>query len=752
MHSISYLNPHVHTHGKNKKMNKYVKKEIEFAGKKLVLETGDLAMQANMAVKATYGDSVVLVTVVSGVANPDINFFPLTISYDERLYASGSIKTSRFVKRDGRPTDEAVITRRLVDHAIRPLFPSDYMDEVQVVVTVLSLDPTSDAECLSMLATSAALHASDIPWEGPMATARVGFVGGEYMLNPSKEDLLTKSALDMMVSFVGTDKKFLAIEAEAHILPEEQILGAIEFARNHLDPVVNLITDFAAEVNPTSAKYTYESKALKPELINDVSALAKGRIVEIMGQGFDKSKIKEAQEEVLTEVLKKLEGKYKKSDMQRAFEEIEKHALQHLILDEQKRPDGRGIKDIRPISSSVGILPRTHGSALFTRGVTQVLTVATLGSPSLELFIQSMYGEVTKRYIHYYNFPPYSVGEIGKMGSPGGREIGHGMLAEKALRPVIPSQKDFPYMIVLVSETLSSSGSSSMAATCGSTLALMDAGVPIKDMVAGVGVGLIVNDDLSKQLVMTDLAYMEDAFGFLDFKMTGTKTGVTAIQADMKMKGVPMSLLPKIIEQSKEGRLHVLAEMEKTLAQPRAEVSQYAPKTYTTKINPEKIGMVIGSGGKTIKDIQVRTDSEVTIEEDGTIIVTASSEENAKKAIDYINNLTREIKPGEIIEGIVKDVVDFGAFVEIAPGKDGLLHISELAHGYVAKVTDVLNVGDTVKVKVLEVGRDGKISLSKKALEPNEGADGMDQQRPPRRDMRDNRDNRGHRDRFSNRR
>ena len=712
-------------------MNKYVKKEIEFLGKKLVLETGELAIQANMAVKATLGDSVVLATVVSGKANPDLDFFPLTVGYEEKLYASGTIKTSRFVKRDGRPTDDAVITKRLIDHAIRPLFPSDYMDEVQVVATVLSLDETANVEFLAMLAVSSCLMASDVPWEGPMVSVKVGYVNGNYVTNPAKEVMEKDSKLNMMISFVGPEKKFLAVEAEADILPEAQILGAIEHAASDCDPLLSLITNFAKEVNPDAKKYEYESKALDATMLKDISDMVKPRIVEMMGQGFDKTKLKEGQAELFVEICEKFEGKYKKADMARAMDEMEKHALQHLILEEGKRPDGRGIKDVRPISTAVGILPRTHGSALFTRGVTQVLTVATLGSPSMELLVQNMYGDSTKRYIHYYNFPPYSVGETGRMGNPGSREIGHGMLAEKALRAVIPDEKDFPYTMILVSETLSSSGSSSMAATCASTMALMDAGVPIKDMVAGVGVGLIVNDDLSKQLIMTDLAYMEDAFGFLDFKMTGTRHGVTAIQADMKIKGIPMSLLPKIIEQSREGRLHVLAEMEKTIKVSRSEVSQYAPKMEMVKIDPDKIGVVIGAGGKTIKELQEKTQSVINIDEDGLVVITTDTTENAKKAAEIVAAMVRDIMPGEVFEGRVVEIVDFGAFVEILPGKEGLLHVSEIANEYVKNVNDYLKVGDSVKVKVLEV-REGKISLSKKALESG----GEDRSRPERPDHR----------------
>ena len=719
-------------------MNKNVKKEVNFAGKNLVLETGILAVQANMSVKATYGDTVVLVTVVAGEANPEIDFFPLTVSYEEKLYASGSIKTSRFVKRDGKPTDEAVVTRRLIDHAVRPLFPSDFMDEVQIIATVLSLDSESDPEFLTMIATSAALHASDIPWQGPMGTVKIGFYDGDYHLNPTVGDLEDKSELDMMISFVGEDRRFLAVEAEAHIVPEEKILGAMEYARNQVTPLLDLLNDFTKEVNPENKKYAYVSKKIDEALMKDITEFAKPRVLEMLSQGFDKTKIKDAQDNLLNEIFAKFEGKYKKADMARALSELQKHALQHLILDEHKRPDGREPKDIREITTQVGVLPRTHGSALFTRGVTQVLTVATLGSPALEMFIQSMYGETTKRFMHFYNFPPFSVGETGRIGAPGGREIGHGMLAEKALKAVIPSQQEFPYTIVLMSETLSSSGSSSMAAACASSMALMDAGVPIKEMVGGVGVGLIVNDDMSKHLIMTDLAYMEDAYGFLDFKMTGSRNGVTAIQSDMKAFGIPFEWLPLIMEQSKEARIQVLDKMERTIKEPRTDVSKYAPKMFTMKIEPEKIGVVIGSGGRTIREIQEKTETEIGIEEDGRVVISSTVEDNAKKAMEIIEGLTHDVKVGEVFDGVIKEIVDFGAFVDILPGKSGLLHISEISNEYVNTVSDLLHVGDNVKVKVIEVGRDGKVSLSKKALEP--GYQG-ETRRPPRSDRNNSRRN-----------
>lgn len=697
-------------------MNKYVRKEMDFAGKKLVLETGKLAMQANMAVKITYGETVVLTTVVSGGLNPDLDYFPLSVNYEERLYAGGLIKSSRFVKREGRPTDEAIIIRRLIDHAIRPLFPEDYKDEVQIVNTVLSLDTEADPRFLGMIGTSATLTASDIPWEGPMVSAVVGYINDQYILNPSKSEL-EKSRLNLVVSFVGKDLKYLAMEAEADILPEEVVLGAVEFARNRVEPLLNFILEFSQEVNPQGKKYEYVSMALPQELIDDVKSVIGEKVEELLYSGFKgKKEFSDLRAKLLEEVYAVYEGKYKKIDMERSFEEIEKDILQNKLVKEEKRPDGRGIKQVRDISCEVSVLPRTHGSALFTRGVTQVLTVATLGSPNMELIIQDMYGEDTKRYMHFYSFPPYSVGETGKMAGAGGREIGHGMLAEKALVPVIPPQDKFPYTILLSSETLSSSGSSSMAATCGSTLALMDAGVPIKDMIAGIGIGLMATDDFSEYKIITDLAYREDAFGLLDFKMTGSRTGVTAIQCDMKSKGIPMELLPKIFEQSREGRIHVLDEMQKVILTPRPEVSKYAPKSASLKVDPDKIGVIIGSGGKTIKEIQDITNSEVNIDNDGNVTVTAISQKDVDTAIARISALVKDVERGEIYEGVIQEIVDFGAFVEILPGKTGLLHVSEISHDYVDNVRDFLKVGDVVKVKVLDVDR-GKISLSKKALE-----------------------------------
>lgn len=732
-------------------MNKIVKKETVIAGKKLILEAGELAERANIAVKASYGDTVLLVTVVSADPMPDIDFFPLTVNYEERLFASGRIKTSRFVKREGRPTDEATILKRLIDHAIRPLFPSDYMDEVQVVVTVLSLEEGMDPEVLSMIATSAALYASDIPWSGPMVTARVGLVKDQFVLNPTRDELHKESDLDLMVSFVGKDKKFLAMEAEVNILPEEKIIEAVNYARDNVDDLYKFIEDFAQEVNPGLKKYEYESQALGEELIKDVSDFALPKLKEIKSNKSvytDTQALNRAKDDLFEELCVKFEGKYKKSDMTRVMEKLEKKALQHIILDENKRLDGRGIEDVRELSAKVKVLPRTHGSGLFTRGQTQVLTVATLGSPSLELLIQDIHGERSKRFIHYYKFPPYSVGETGRLGAANNREIGHGMIAERALRPVVPDQKEFPYMIILNSETLSSSGSSSMASTCGSTLALMDAGVPIKDMVAGIAVGLVVNDDLTQYKILTDLSGEEDGGGFMDFKMTGTRTGVTAIQVDIKLKGVPIDLLPKIMSQSKEARLKILDVMSAAISEPRKEVSEYAPKAFKMNIDPEKIGMVIGSGGKVIKEIQESTETEVAIEDDGTVIITGQDMANVEKASQMIFGIVKDIEVGEIYDGEVVEILDFGALVQILPGKIGLMHVSEIADSYVTKVEDFVKMGDIVKVKVIGVDRaHGKISLSKKALEPKNENSGQGLPERSPRPFNDRGHDRGHDDR-----
>ena len=705
-----------------KMSNKIVKKEVEFAGKTLTLETGKLALQANVAVVASYGGTTVLATVVSSGPNENLDYFPLSINYFENLYASGTIKSSRFIKRDGRPTDESIVMRRLVDHAVRPLFPQEegFMDEVQVALNVLSFDEESDPLFLSMVAASAALHASDIPWSGPMSSTRVGYVNGDYVLNPSLTQLHEESDLDMMVSFVGDEKRFLALEAEANILPEEVMIGALKFAQENVDPVLSIVKDFAEEVNPGNKKYEFESKKPDAEVTGAVSELMKDRVVELIEAGHSKGESVAAIKELKEELYTKFENKFKKTDLEKAFYTLQKEALRHLILEEGRRPDGRGIEDIRDLSGEVSMLPRVHGSSLFTRGQTQVLNIAALGSPSDEMLVQDMYGERKKRYLHFYSFPPFSVGETGRMGFAGGREIGHGMLAERALLPVIPEQKDFPYTIVLKSETLESNGSSSMASTCASSMSLMDAGVPIKAVVAGIGVGLVTNDDFSNYKILTDLSGMEDGGGYLDFKMTGTREGVTAIQVDIKAKGLAFDMVPEIFKRSHDARMKVLDFMDTIIESPRDSVGEFAPKSASTQIKPDQIGMVIGSGGKVIKALQEDTGTDVSIEEDGAVTVTGMDKAEVQRAIEQIDGMTREVTPGEVFEGEVEELADYGAFVEFLPGKTGLLHVSEIADGFVSSVEEHLKAGQKVKVKVLDVSRDGKYSLSIKGLDnPN---------------------------------
>lgn len=697
-------------------MNKIVKKEINFLGKTLKLETGELAMMAHNAILLTYGETTVLATVVIGESDPTIDFFDLRVHYDPKLYAAGMIKSSKYVKRDGKPSDEAIITRRLIDHAIRPLFPKDFANAIQVIVSVLSLDRDADPEFASLLAASAVLHSSDIPFSGPMTSLKVGMKNDEVLINPTHDEIHGLD-LNMIISFSGDDRKFLAVEAEANVLPEEKLLKAINKAHESCTDLVKLLNDFASEVNPGKVKMKYESNKISDEVYEDIKKYSYEDLSRVFHDGLDKTKLTEAKKEVKAKASENFKDKYESGVLGRVFEDLEKKILQKMILEDGKRPDGRGQFEIRPLASKVSYLPKVHGSALFTRGITQALSVVTLGSLEDALVLQDFYGEETKYYMHFYNFPPYCSGEIGKTGGVGSREIGHGMLAEKGLKAVIPSIKDFPYTIMVNTEITSSSGSTSMAAACGSCLSLMDAGVPLKDMVAGIGVGLVVNDDFSKYKVITDIAYLEDAGGFMDFKMIGTKDGVTAIQCDIKLSGIPIELMSEIINQSKTARLEVLSHMKETIAEPRKELAKSAPKIVVVEINPEKIGVVIGSGGKTIKEIQSKTNTNLAIEETGRVVISGINSEMLEQAKNMVIGLTKDIMPGEIYHGKVVKVVDFGAFVEILPGKEGLLHVSEIGHEFIKDVKSVVKEGEEFEVKVISTEH-GKISLSRKALLP----------------------------------
>jgi len=710
-----------------------IKKEIELGGKKLSLETGLFAPLANMAVTVRYGDTVILVTAVSNKQkSPEtVEFFPLRVDYQEKLYAGGLIKSSRFVKREGRPSDEATIVARLIDHAIRPLFPKDFADEVQVIATALSIDHVSDAEVSAMIGASAALFASDIPWNGPMATARVGIEkedGEKFILNPTNEQL-ENSSLNLIVSTME-DSGVLAMEAGANIIPEEKILKAIEFASTENKKVITLIREFAKEVG--IKKYEYLSTKLPEELMSAAKKDFYKKIEDFVETPSDKKGSTELMESIVDEMNEKYEEKYSSAYIKKAFESMEKEAVRKLVLDKGKRSDGRALDEIRPITIELDVLPRTHGSAFFRRGLTQALTITTLGSASLEQLIQSMYGEETKRYMHHYYGPSYSLGEVKPILSPGRREIGHGALAEKALIPVIPSKEAFPYAIRVVSEILSQNGSSSMAATCGSTLSLMDAGVPIKAPVAGVAIGLITNEKQDKFVLLTDMAGVEDFNGFMDFKMTGTREGVTAIQMDIKLNGIPSKLLPEIFDRSKSARLKILDLIDQAIQKPREQISKYAPRIEQVKIAPDQIGLVIGAGGKTIREIMAKSKATVDVMEnpDGSAFVSIAGVdiESVKKAKELVEGIIREVKVGDVFDGVIKRVADFGAIVEVLPNKEGLMHVSEISHEYVDDPSKLFKVGDTVKVKVIAVERDGKMSLSKKALE--EAPQGYERKRP----------------------
>lgn len=679
-----------------------------------------MAGQANGAVLARYGDTVVLATATSARAKEDIGYFPLFVEYVERLYAGGIIKGSRFVKREGRPSDEAILSGRQIDRSIRPLFPKDYQDEVQVVVTVLSVDRENDPAVLGLIGASAALSCSDIPWEGPIGAVKVGRSAAEkgpveLKLNPTAAEMAV-SDLDMIVS--GKADEIVMVEGGASEIPEEEILKAIEFAQASLKSIIKLIADLAEEVGAEKQEVAADPQV--KHMLEDLREFALAPLKELVAKPADKEAFSEKFEALSEKVFKKFEGTYQKVAMATGLGELTKEAVRELVIKDGKRTDGRKPDEVRPLHIRVGVLPRTHGSAIFQRGETQVLTTATLGATSLEQILEGPAGETTKRYMHHYFFPPFSVGEVGRMIGPGRREIGHSALAERALDRMIPAEADFPYAIRLVSEVLSSNGSTSMAATCGSTLALMDAGVPIKSPVSGVAMGLFTDGKIFR--VLTDIAGVEDQCGDMDFKVTGTATGVTAVQMDMKVKGLPHKVMVEALADARKARLMILEQMLKVLDKPREKLSQYAPKVATIKVPIEKIGEVIGPGGRMIRRLTEQTGTEIDIDDDGTVNISGPDEDKVQEARKLVDDLTREVTVGEIFEGTVQRIMDFGAFVEILPGKEGMVHVSELSYTFVAKPTDVVNIGDKVKVKVIEIDQMGRINLSKKALEkPPEG-------------------------------
>jgi len=691
---------------------------LQIGGRILEIETGTLAGQASGAVTARYGDTIVLATaVMSKEASKITGYFPLMVDFEERYYAAGKIKGSRFIKREGRPSDEAILSGRAVDRTVRPLFNSRMRNEVQVVCTVLSYDGENDPDIVAIIAASTALAISNIPWNGPVAAVRIGKMNGELILNPVNGEL-TEGSLDLLVS--GTQNKINMIECASKEVPEEEMLKALQFGQEAIKKIAEFIGEIQKETG--KEKTTPALVAGTEEFENKIKEmlLAEG-LAEAL---YDKNKkvIEEKtsviQEKVSTFIKENYPGEEGKLQEVAGivFEEVSDEIVHQNILEKEQRPDGRKLDEIRHIECEVGILPRTHGTGLFTRGETQVLTATTLGAPGDEQIIDTMEVDTKKRYIHYYNFPPYSVGEVRPMRGPGRREVGHGALAEKALIPVLPSKEDFPYTILLMSEVLSSNGSSSMASTCGSTLSLMNAGVPIKRPVSGIAMGIIVGKDNNFK-VLTDIQGLEDHYGDMDFKATGTTEGITALQMDVKLDGVTLEMLEAVLKQSHKNRLEILEKITATIPTPNKEMSQYAPRIIVMHINPDKIRNVIGTGGKIINEIIDETGVQIDIEDDGSVFITSTDKQSAEKAQEWINNLTREVKVGEVFQAKVVKIMAFGAFVELIPGQDGLVHVSEISEKRVEKVDDVLKVGDIVAVKVKEIDPQGRINLTMKGVE-----------------------------------
>jgi polyribonucleotide nucleotidyltransferase len=681
--------------------------ERDFHGRKLSIETGRLAKQASGSALVRYGDTVVLVTAVaSRDAREGIDFFPLTVDYQEKTFAAGKIPGG-FFKREGRPSEKEVLTSRLIDRPLRPNFADGFRCETQVIATVLSADRDNDPDVIALTGASAALHVSDIPFHGPLAAVRMGRVEGNLVVNPTI-DQLDKSDLNLVVAC--SRDAIVMVEGGAKIVAEDVVLDALFAALDASQVLLDMQEELRQKLG--RPKRTVEPPKRDEGLYERLRALAVPKLREAMSVS-GKHERRDAMHEVKRGVREALGTEFpdREAEVRSMYEDVEYRAFRETIVRENRRVDGRGLKDIRPISCSVEVLPRTHGSALFTRGETQALCVTTLGTTSDEQKIDALLGEYYKRFMLHYNFPPFSVGEVKFLRSPGRREIGHGALAERALSAVLPDEKKFPYTIRLVSEILESNGSSSMATICGGSLSLMDAGVPILAPVAGVAMGLIKEGDEVR--VLTDILGDEDHLGDMDFKVAGTADGVTAVQMDNKIGGVSREVMRDALYQARDGRLHILGEMKKVMLSPREELSTYAPRITTLKIRVDKIRDVIGPGGKVIRSIVEETGAKIDVEDDGTIFVASTDGEAMKKAIDRIHSITAEAEIGKIYKGRVRKVMDFGAFVEILPGTDGLVHISQLANHRVAKVTDVVNEGDEIHVKVLEIDpKSGKIRLS----------------------------------------
>ena len=705
----------------------------EWLGRTLTIKTGKLAKQANASVVVQYGDTSVLATVVEAKTERDnIDFFPLMVEFEERLYAAGIIKGSRWIKREGRPSDDAVLTGRMIDRSIRPLFSDDSRKDVQIMLTVLSADGVNDHDIPSLIAASAVLSISGLDWKGPIGGIRISRVDGQLIFNPTYEER-TKSDLDLIVA--GTEQKVLMIEAGANEIKENEMFEAIKAGQKELLGVIELIKELQSGISN-------KEKALKEKLLSEEELEANGekeRVFNITNKWlaeniehilFDKNYYTKGERKAAIIAIKgQLDqylfeqgiGKdYRAKAIKSLVETKVEAEVTRAILKEKRRVDGRALNEIRHLAAEASVLPRIHGSGLFDRGETQVLSVVTLGAPGLEQSLEGVEGQGTKRYFHHYNFPPFSVGEASPLRATGRREIGHGALAEKAIMPVLPIKEDFPYTVRVVSEVLGSNGSSSMASTCGSTLALMDAGVPIKKPVAGIAMGLASNEDMSEWEVLTDLQDLEDGKGGMDFKIAGTEDGITAIQLDTKTYGLNSEIIEKTLKRGLEARLQILGIMREAISEPRKELSPYAPRIVSFKIDPEKIREVIGTGGKVINKIIEATGVQIDIEDDGSVFVTGTDATKTQEAVEWIQGIVKVLQPGEIYTGKVVRMLDFGAFIEVLPGKDGMVHVSKMAPYRVGKPSDLLNISDEVTVKVEEIDDQGRVNLTMVGITQNE--------------------------------
>jgi polyribonucleotide nucleotidyltransferase len=685
------------------------KLQVDFGGRPFSLETGRVARQANGSVLVQYGETVVLVTAVTaGKRREGVDFLPLTVNYQEMTYAAGRIPGG-FFKREGKPSDRETLISRFIDRPLRPLFPKGFQNEIQIIATVLSADQDNDPAILGMIGASSALSLSDIPFEGPIAGVKVGRIDGEYVLNPTHEEV-ELSDIDLFVA--GSENAIIMVEGSAKEVKERDILEAILFGHQSLKAVIDLQKELREATGVTTRKFDIQ----KPEeaIYDKVRQIAQDKLTEAF-QITEKTRRKERLEEILQLTFQELGAEDENSQKMAkiTLEEINRKLVRRLISERKRRVDGRGLSEIRPISCEVGILPRTHGSALFTRGETQVLAVVTFGTSEDEQKINSLTGETYKSFMLHYNFPPFCVGEVSPLRSPSRREIGHGALAERAILPILPSSENFPYTIRIVSEVLESNGSSSMATVCGASLSLMDAGVPIKAPVAGIAMGLILEN--GEAAVLSDILGDEDHFGDMDFKVAGTAEGVTAIQMDIKTRGLSKEILERVLDQAREGKLHILGKMRETISEPRKDLSRHAPRIVTLKVKQEKIRDIIGPGGKNIRSIVDQTGVKVDVEDSGMVKLASPNYEAIEKAIYMIKRLTQEVEVGALYTGQVKRILGFGAIVEIFPGTDGLVHISQLAESHVKEVSDILKEGDEVLVKVLDVDSQGRIRLSRKA-------------------------------------